>query len=551
MARSGFSSFLTAIARDIARSQRIAIREQANAARVHARAERERVRQVRAHVRADATSQKESAREAKQRHVDDQTAKATEENTLLATRLEELSQLLEVTLSVDDRIAFDSLRLPTVCPAFAPPTDLTRASVPPHEDDYVPDVTEPKGLSRFIPGAQKRYEQALQDAAERFESAKKSFQTTESARQAKLAQLQAEYDRSKTATLEKARQRNQEVDELVAAYQHGDPTAIVSYNSMVLERSDYPDNFPQQYRLAYVPESKQLVIEYQLPGPSIAPSVQEYRYVKNRDVIEEKPRKVSEIKDLYQDVVAAIALRTVHEVLEADQGQHLQVVAFNGFVDTIDPATGKDIKPCLISLRVTRERFMELDLSRIEKRVCLRNLGAQVSQSPNEMVPVKPVVDFDMVDKRFVDQGNILSDLESRPNLMDLKPFEFETLVANLFQQMGIESKLTRSSRDGGVDVVGFDKRPVLGGKVVIQAKRYRHTVGVSAVRDLFGTMTHEGANKGILVATSGYGPDAYDFCRDKPIELIDGGGLLYLLEQVGVKARIVMPVETGGEGGT
>ncbi len=125
---------------------------------------------------------------------------------------------------------------------------------------------------------------------------------------------------------------------------------------------------------------------------------------------------------------------------------------------------------------------------------------------------------------------------------MELTPFEFETLVCNLFGKMGLESKLTRSSRDGGVDVVTFDKRPVLGGKVVIQAKRYRHTVGVSAVRDLFGTMMNEGANKGILVTTSGYGPDAYDFAKDKPIQLIDGGGLLYLLDQVGTKARIEIP---------
>jgi len=139
---------------------------------------------------------------------------------------------------------------------------------------------------------------------------------------------------------------------------------------------------------------------------------------------------------------------------------------------------------------------------------------------------------------------DVLSDLESRPNLMDLNPFEFETLVANLFQQMGLETKLTRSSRDGGVDSIAFDKRPIVGGKVVIQAKRYKNTVGVSAVRDLYGTMMNEGANKGILVATSGYGPDAFDFAKDKPIELVDGGGLLYLLEQVGIKARIVMPVE-------
>lgn len=86
--------------------------------------------------------------------------------------------------------------------------------------------------------------------------------------------------------------------------------------------------------------------------------------------------------------------------------------------------------------------------------------------------------------------------------------------------------------------------RPILGGKVVIQAKRYSHTVGVSAVRDLYGTMMNEGANKGILVTTSSYGPDAYDFCKDKPIELIDGAGLLYHLEHVGVHARIIFPTD-------
>lgn len=55
----------------------------------------------------------------------------------------------------------------------------------------------------------------------------------------------------------------------------------------------------------------------------------------------------------------------------------------------------------------------------------------------------------------------------------------------------------------------------------------------------------NEGANKGILVSTSGYGSDAFNFSKDKPIELIDGGGLLYLLENhAGVRARIIMPQE-------
>ena len=47
---------------------------------------------------------------------------------------------------------------------------------------------------------------------------------------------------------------------------------------------------------------------------------------------------------------------------------------------------------------------------------------------------------------------------------------------------MGLETPSTQASRDGGVDCVAYDPRPIFGGKVVIQAKRYKHTVGVSAV---------------------------------------------------------------------
>ena len=99
--------------------------------------------------------------------------------------------------------------------------------------------------------------------------------------------------------------------------------------------------------------------------------------------------------------------------------------------------------------------------------------------------------------------------------------------------------RVTRASRDGGVDAVVFDPDPIRGGKIVIQAKRYINTVGVSFVRDLYGTVLNEGATKGILVSTSSYGPDAYEFAKGKPLVLIDGNNLLYLLEKHGYKARI------------
>src|SRR4051812_11735741 len=148
-----------------------------------------------------------------------------------------------------------------------------------------------------------------------------------------------------------------------------------------------------------------------------------------------------------------------------------------------------------------------------------------------------------MVDSRFVEEDQVLATLDPRPNLMELTPGEFESLITNLFEKMGLETRLTQASRDGGVDCVAFDPRPIFGGKVVIQAKRYKNTVGVSAVRDLFGTMQNEGASKGILVTTSGYGKASFEFADGKPLELLSGTNLLYLLsEHAAIEAKIEPP---------
>ena len=103
-----------------------------------------------------------------------------------------------------------------------------------------------------------------------------------------------------------------------------------------------------------------------------------------------------------------------------------------------------------------------------------------------------------------------------------------------MFNVNGGEVKVTQASHDGGVDAIAFDNDPIRGGKFVIQAKRYNNVVPVSAVRDLYGTMIHEGATRGILVTTSFYGKEAYEFSKDKPITLIDGSALLGLLNKYG-----------------
>ena len=54
-------------------------------------------------------------------------------------------------------------------------------------------------------------------------------------------------------------------------------------------------------------------------------------------------------------------------------------------------------------------------------------------------------------------------------------------------------------------------------------------------VRDLYGTMFHEGATKGILVTTAELEPSAQAFAAGKPPNLIGGTQLVDLLARYGV----------------
>jgi restriction system protein len=173
----------------------------------------------------------------------------------------------------------------------------------------------------------------------------------------------------------------------------------------------------------------------------------------------------------------------------------------------------------------------------------LKGLKANFSPAPTELAAVPPILEFDVNDPRFIDEEEILSGLDERTNLIDLTPHAFETVIRDLFQAMGFDTYQTRPSRDGGVDCVAHYTKSVIGGKYIIQAKRYVHRVPVEAVRDLAGALDHERASKGILVTTSDFTPAGYEFARGKPIELISGSGLLALFkEHTNLDVRIVMP---------
>jgi restriction system protein len=500
----------------------------------------------------------------------EQAKKANEEvDQFLGT----LDNILLSAVNMKRKFGFSSLLSRSNFKAFVPPLPVTDANQevkdkiwesiptsmvdkPPGLEFYLSQLEPWKWYSVFFRNREKELSYAKQQQQwalgdynrRNYEARNKEFETRhaqwlEFHNAENLIKAKTAHAEEKAAFEREKGEANARIYSLESKYLAGDVEAVISFNERLLQCSEYPQDFPSGIRVEYVASSKELVVEKELPEVKIIPVMNRFRYIKADDTVEGRPRKVADIRNDYANLIAAIALRTMYEVFSTDDNSQVESIIFNGVVDTIDSKTGLEIRPHLISVRAVKEDFLKLNFNLLNKVDCVKSLGAATSPLPDEAVAVKPIVEFNMVDRRFVDGKDILSELDDRPNLMDINPFDFEKLIGNLFDKMGLDTRQTRSSRDGGVDVVAFDTRPIFGGKVVIQAKRYKHTVSVSAVRDLYGAMTNERATKGILVTTSGYGSDAIKFACDKPIELITGENLLYLLkEHAQLDARIIMP---------
>uniref|UniRef100_UPI002AD3F95A restriction endonuclease n=2 Tax=Frankia TaxID=1854 RepID=UPI002AD3F95A len=461
---------------------------------------------------------------------------------VLDAEVAQLTTVLAASLGTASRVDQNAVIPPAAIPPFEP-GPLAMAEPPPRLATFLP--AEQSTLGRVF--SKDRHAAAVAQAHRRFADAQASYAERERLREQQLAAAHASYQRAIAGVRAQHARDVADVARLWSGLAANEPAAVAAYFELVLTakgaQAVFPPTFPQRFQVAYTPESRQLVVEYELPASAVVPAAKGYKYTVGTDTITPVPRTAADKKAIYAEVLAQTSLAVLHTLFTADGHQTFGTLVFNGMVDAVDRATGAAIRPCLVTLRTTRDMFAGLNLGQVEPAACLRHLGASVSKSPAELAPVRPVLEFSMVDPRFIETSDVLSGLDTRQNLMELTPNEFESLITNLFTRMGLEARQTQASRDGGVDCVAFDSRPIFGGKVVIQAKRYKNTVGVSAVRDLYGTVQNEGASKGILVSTSGYGQSSYQFANGKPLELIDGANLLYLLaEHAGIEARIAAP---------
>jgi len=453
-----------------------------------------------------------------------------------------LRNLLKDTLSVDDALDWGRLKprdryLGQAFPKRAP-SRPTSTSLPPQ-----PKITF---IDKLFGGAKRKREQhdnTLRAIAEGDAAADARYEQAYTAWTAEKDSWDAAQERNRAEHNSRQATVHAEVDRLQAAWVSGEPSAIIEHANLVLEASKYPDVIPKDFDITWDVERQLMLVDYSLPLPDALPLAKTVRFNPASGELTESKISKTEAKDLYDAVCYQICLRTIHELFEADSHGHIKAVAFNGIARSIDPATGNEAEAVLMSILVTREQFLSINLANVDPKACFKNLRGVSAASLIGLAPVPPVIKMDKKDRRFIEGRQVDLGDEGAVNLAAISWEDFEHLVRELFERefssRGGEVRVTQASSDGGVDAVAFDPDPISGGKIVIQAKRYTRTVGVSAVRDLYGTAQAEGATKGILVTTADYGPDAYRFAQGKPITLMTGANLLHLLEKHGMRAKI------------
>ena len=395
-----------AAAADTARQERAAVKEHQAASRRVAQARKAAERQAAQAARALEADRKQAEKAAAEAHLALMQAEVDDLNRGLAETYDEIDSLLTTTLSVDDHVDLESLRRTAEHPAFDR-ADLDHA-IPmpvmiPEPDKPVLEIPPPPGgffrrkqrHAALLAAAESAYADAYAEWERQKESLQAQRQTAatehqraESERVQMLSQERARYQSECDQREAEVAEHNLAVDTLIANLGYGTVEAVQEYVSIVLANSVYPQQFMVEHSCEFEPSTAELRMRVLVPGPSTVPTVKAFKYTKSTDQITSTNLSQKIMRDRYAGAVHQVAIRSLHEIFEADRRGLINAISLELATETIVPATGQMTYIPFVALAVERETFIEFDLTEVVPTATLAHLKAAVSKNPYALTPV-------------------------------------------------------------------------------------------------------------------------------------------------------------------
>ena len=416
------------------------------------------------------------------------------------------------------------------------PLELSKLPIKPLEENYkikpkLLDYIIPNKISKLENQAENKYEEALN----KWEADYKYIEKENNEKTSIWQESRKVFENRKFI-------KNNNIDKLKKAYEQGKKEGVEFYITKMLSKRKYPSYYKIICEVEYIELNKILIIECDLPNKEKLPNLKERRYEVTKKTYKDIFLKETDINKIYEESLYQLCLRLNYDIYMSDIANNIEGIVFNGYLTELNRSNGLEETNCILSLQTSVETFMEYNLTKVDPKLCFKRMKGRAGTKLSDLVAVAPICNISKYDKRFIESHEIGDKIKGY-NLASMHWEEFEHLIRELFEKEyandNVEVHVTQGCKDGGVDGVIIDSDPIKGGKIILQAKRYTNTVGISDIRELVTVVSDEGAMKGILVTTSDFGRDSYEYVKDKPITLINGENLLYMLKKHGYEARI------------
>jgi hypothetical protein len=127
-----------------------------------------------------------------------------------------------------------------------------------------------------------------------------------------------------------------------------------------------------------------------------------------------------------------------------------------------------------------------------------------------------------------------LSQEELLSRLRDIDEYEFEELVADIWEQNGWETTVTTGSNDGGIDVIAQKSIPYPQ-KHLLQAKRYAagNKIGRPDIQQYYSLKNKPDVDAVAVVTTSSFSSQAEQAAKELNLKLIDSQKLCQIISEL------------------
>lgn len=466
--------------------------------------------------------------------------KRIEEAVVLGDKAAERMQRLEVVLRaalkrLPEQLDFEGMKKPL------PDIDVGIDSEPfplPQWEEYAPAQSGP--LGKFLRGKQ---DARLREAEQAYARAMEQYRIAEEKRRRELDRAHGS-GAGLTPEQWEIRRHNERIDEFRTRVFEGDRYAVTDYFKRALapvKEKKVP--LPETRRIAYVSDSKLLLLDWDVAGTDIIPREKSYRYNKETDSIEvARWRSVGTVRELYHNLLAQLALRGIAATFSADPNWVVETVVFNA---RLEDGT------CVFSTRATRHQFERISLDDLTDTMPLeqvqKRFATVISPFPGEGAEVTPLLPYELAEPSAASSGDEERDA-CRIDLNALSTHEFDGLMEQLMTQLGYSVEVIRPE-DEDCDILATRDTPDGQERLLVHVRRVAHTAGLNDAKALARALRREGANRGMLLITGGFDTRAYDYAAHKPIQMYDRHALLALLHQHQLTKSTVCQDEDGANG--